>query len=157
MRCWRLLLVGFLSIFLVFHSGRTDKYGGHTNHSTGEYHYHHGHSAHYHYPDNKPDDWCQYRDSQKDKPILVEDKDGTSKYKTMASASFIEIFKSNFSIEKLAIVAIMVPLLSKFIYELCKLQKEVKIAKGKYSKILFAIIGFLVYLDLSVIFCFFFR
>ncbi len=31
------------------HSGRTDGSGGHTNHSTGEYHYHHGYSAHDHY------------------------------------------------------------------------------------------------------------
>ena len=31
------------------HSGRTDGRGGHTNHSTGEYHYHHGYSAHSHY------------------------------------------------------------------------------------------------------------
>lgn len=31
------------------HSGRTDSRGGHTNRSTGEYHYHHGYSAHDHY------------------------------------------------------------------------------------------------------------
>jgi hypothetical protein len=30
------------------HPGRTDGAGGHTNHSTGEYHYHHGYSAHDH-------------------------------------------------------------------------------------------------------------
>lgn len=31
------------------HPGRTDSNGGHTNHSTGEYHYHHGYPAHFHY------------------------------------------------------------------------------------------------------------
>ena len=31
------------------HSGRTDGSGGHINHSTGKYHYHHGYSAHDHY------------------------------------------------------------------------------------------------------------
>lgn len=31
------------------HPGRTGGNGGHTNHSTGEYHYHHGYSAHGHY------------------------------------------------------------------------------------------------------------
>lgn len=31
------------------HPGRTDSRGGHTNRSTGEYHYHHGYSAHDHY------------------------------------------------------------------------------------------------------------
>lgn len=31
------------------HSGRTDSNGGHTDHATGDYHYHHGYSAHDHY------------------------------------------------------------------------------------------------------------
>ncbi len=31
------------------HPGRTDGKGGHTDSSTGEYHYHHGYSAHDHY------------------------------------------------------------------------------------------------------------
>ncbi len=30
------------------HSGRTDENGGHLNHATGEYHYHHGYPAHQH-------------------------------------------------------------------------------------------------------------
>lgn len=45
-----------LACFLIFvaplsvsaHKGRTDSNGGHTNHSTGEYHYHHGYPAHQH-------------------------------------------------------------------------------------------------------------
>ena len=37
------------------HSGGTDRNGGHYNHSTGEYHYHHGKSAHQH-----PDGVCPY-------------------------------------------------------------------------------------------------
>lgn len=41
-------------VFLIFpvitsaHSGRTDSTGGHYDYSTGEYHYHHGYSAHQH-------------------------------------------------------------------------------------------------------------
>lgn len=31
------------------HPGKTDSSGGHYDHSTGEYHYHHGYSAHSHY------------------------------------------------------------------------------------------------------------
>ena len=37
-----------LSFYALAHPGRTDSKGGHTNHSTGEYHYHHGYSAHQH-------------------------------------------------------------------------------------------------------------
>lgn len=39
----------FLSAFFVSaHPGKTDSDGGHNNHSTGEYHYHHGYEAHQH-------------------------------------------------------------------------------------------------------------
>lgn len=37
------------------HSGRTDSNGGHYDHSTGEYHYHHGYPAHQH-----PNGVCPY-------------------------------------------------------------------------------------------------
>jgi hypothetical protein len=48
-----LLLVALLPCSVaVAHSGGTDSHGGHTNHSTGEYHYHHGYSAHDHYDMN---------------------------------------------------------------------------------------------------------
>ena len=49
-------LLGF-SLVAYAHSGGTDSAGGHYNHSTGEYHYHHGHSAHQH-----PDGVCPYGD-----------------------------------------------------------------------------------------------
>lgn len=38
-----------LTVTVFAHPGRTDSQGGHTDHSTGEYHYHHGYSAHQHY------------------------------------------------------------------------------------------------------------
>ncbi len=49
----RILLLAFLLLFLfpaasLAHSGRTDSSGGHYDRSTGEYHYHHGYSAHQH-------------------------------------------------------------------------------------------------------------
>lgn len=55
-----LLVVAILLLsfpLLVFaHSGRTDSNGGHTDHSTGEYHYHHGYPAHQH-----PNGVCPYK------------------------------------------------------------------------------------------------
>lgn len=43
------------------HPGRTDGNGGHTNRSTGEYHYHHGQPAHDHYDiDGDGDIDCPY-------------------------------------------------------------------------------------------------
>ena len=43
-----LLVFGFMIGPALAHPGGTDSKGGHTNHSTGEYHYHHGYSAHDH-------------------------------------------------------------------------------------------------------------
>lgn len=37
-----------ISISVLAHSGRTDGAGGHYDHSTDEYHYHHGYPAHQH-------------------------------------------------------------------------------------------------------------
>lgn len=51
-----LLLAGLLCFNVSAHSGGTDSAGGHTNHATGEYHYHHGHPAHQH-----PNGICPYR------------------------------------------------------------------------------------------------
>lgn len=62
-------LVCFLSIAVIMlvsvvtafaHPGRTDSKGGHYDRDTGEYHYHHGHSAHQH-----KNGECPYEDSRK--------------------------------------------------------------------------------------------
>lgn len=42
------LFLTIIPIWSSAHSGRTDSNGGHYDHSTGEYHYHHGHPAHQH-------------------------------------------------------------------------------------------------------------
>lgn len=46
------LCLQLLAIVTTAHPGRTDANGGHYNHSTGGYHYHHGYSAHQHYDMN---------------------------------------------------------------------------------------------------------
>lgn len=43
-----ILTVIFLTLTVQAHPGRTDANGGHYDHSTGEYHYHHGYPAHQH-------------------------------------------------------------------------------------------------------------
>jgi hypothetical protein len=47
--CFAVCLLSLLIVTVFAHPGRTDSNGGHTDHSTGEYHYHHGYSAHDHY------------------------------------------------------------------------------------------------------------
>lgn len=48
-------LIPVISFSVYAHPGRTDSSGGHYDHSTGEYHYHHGYPAHQH-----PDGVCPY-------------------------------------------------------------------------------------------------
>lgn len=47
-----ILIFCALCIPVYAHPGRTDSNGGHTDHSTGEYHYHHNQPAHEHYDMN---------------------------------------------------------------------------------------------------------
>lgn len=61
------ILLSVLLMFLIIpvvalaHPGRTDSNGGHTDSSTGEYHYHHGYPAHDHYDmDGDGDIDCPY-------------------------------------------------------------------------------------------------
>ena len=52
-----LLLLILLISLAAAHSGRTDASGGHWDRSTGEYHYHHGYSAHQHIDGTCPYDF----------------------------------------------------------------------------------------------------
>lgn len=55
------LIISVLRTDVSAHPGKTDSSGGHTDHSTGEYHYHHGYSAHDHYDmDGDGDVDCPY-------------------------------------------------------------------------------------------------
>lgn len=74
-----ILLFCTLSISAIAHSGRTDSNGGHTNHSTGEYHYHHGYSAHDHYDMNG--------DGIKDCPYNFKDKTGENSGNSSSSSA----------------------------------------------------------------------
>lgn len=65
-----LALIILCSIGMLFHSGRTDEDGGHTDSSTGEYHYHHGYPAHQH-----PDGKCPYEDQE---PIYTHHESGNT-------------------------------------------------------------------------------
>lgn len=59
---WLIPLLAILLCTVSYaHSGRTDANGGHYNRSTGEYHYHHGYSAHQH-----PGGVCPY-----DTPVVT--------------------------------------------------------------------------------------
>lgn len=51
------ILILVFSTTALAHPGGTDKYGGHTESATGQYHYHHGHEAHQH-----PDGVCPFGD-----------------------------------------------------------------------------------------------
>ena len=93
-----LLVISLLALFasLVLcvnaHPGRTDSKGGHTDRSTGEYHYHHGYSAHSHYDmdgDGAVDCPYNFEDKTNHKPSSSKSKaeDKTPKPTTEPTAS----------------------------------------------------------------------
>ena len=60
------IVISFFSITSSAHSGRTDSAGGHYDRDSGDYHYHHGYSAHNHY-DMDGDgikEYCPYNDDE---------------------------------------------------------------------------------------------
>jgi hypothetical protein len=57
-----MLALLFAASYSLAHSGGTDSSGGHIDHSTGEYHYHHGRPPHQH-----PDGVCPYIKSNDEK------------------------------------------------------------------------------------------
>lgn len=66
-------LISLLVTKAFAHPGGTDSRGGHTNHSTGEYHYHHGYSAHDHRDmdgDGTLD--CPYEFNDKEDHLAIE-------------------------------------------------------------------------------------
>lgn len=67
-----LLLIILVTNTVLSHSGKTDSSGGHYNSSTGEYHYHHGYSAHQH-----PGGVCPYQTttSASTEELLVQNND----------------------------------------------------------------------------------
>lgn len=56
------------------HPGKTDSSGGHIDHSTGEYHYHHGYPEHQHTNDVCPYDYVDA--SSNNDSIATKDKTG---------------------------------------------------------------------------------
>lgn len=92
-RLWRfsliLLVIYILPIVALAHPGRTDSKGGHTNKSTGEYHYHHGYSAHDHYDmdgDGNIDCPYDFKDNTASKPYAKQ-QTSSSKPKQAPSAA----------------------------------------------------------------------
>ena len=64
--CLLIATVLCLTISAYAHPGRTDGNGGHTDQSTGEYHYHHGYPAHDHWDmDGDGDIDCPYKFNDK--------------------------------------------------------------------------------------------
>ena len=63
-----------LPVIALAHPGGTDYSGGHTDHDSGEYHYHHGYPAHDHYDMDG--------DGTVDCPYKFDDKTGSSSNET---------------------------------------------------------------------------
>ena len=89
----------YLAVTAFAHSGKTDSKGGHTNHYTGDYHYHHGYPAHQHTDTNGdgildcPYKFVDKTDSSSDttKPAVVEISPKEKTKETRSTADYIFI------------------------------------------------------------------
>ncbi len=94
-KIFSLLLAAFISPTLVFsHPGGLDKYGGHTNTKTGEYHFHRNNGSNSQLIFNKYNrkDWPHWIDKDGDcqntrAEILIRDNIGTIKFKRNKSCN----------------------------------------------------------------------
>lgn len=93
-RCAILLfLVMTLPMTALAHPGKTDSKGGHTDWSTGEYHYHHGYSAHQHYDmdgDGKADCPYDFKDATDHRSGSSNSGNSKSNYITSPTTSATE-------------------------------------------------------------------
>lgn len=91
------IIVALIFIWSVFpiavsaHPGGTDAAGGHRNHSTGEYHYHHGYSAHDHYDMDG--------DGIADCPYNFDDQAGANSGKSTGGTSYSNLYSNDGSSE----------------------------------------------------------
>ena len=99
-------LIIFFSLFYVCaHSGKTDSNGGHFDRSTGEYHYHHGYSAHQH-----TNGKCPYDFDDK-----TGENSGSSKTSTSTTSDLIALSSSkykNLAKERLIYIVVLSVVLS---------------------------------------------
>lgn len=82
-----------LSFVALAHPGRTDSNGGHIDHSTGQYHYHHGYPAHQHL-DMDGDGFL-------DCPYKFDDKTGSSSHESGTTSDKTETEKKSDTAEKI--------------------------------------------------------
>lgn len=76
------MLVAVLLPCAFAHPGKTDSNGGHYDRSSGEYHYHHGYSAHHH-----RDGECPYDFDDKTNHNSSSSSSGDSNYNSVSSSS----------------------------------------------------------------------
>lgn len=83
-----LILMFTFSIIAIAHSGKTDSSGGHYDHSTGEYHYHHGYPAHEHTNGRCP---YLYDDNTDYNSFSSSSSFGKIDFKALIGASFFSL------------------------------------------------------------------
>ena len=142
--CALIVLVSLLVSPAYAHPGRTDGQGGHLNHSTGEYHYHHGMSAHDHYDmDGDGIAYCPFNfvdktDENTQKTQLKAETNTTKEKKSEKKKvrEFLVDIMFVFPLWYLVSMLITVPV--------CKLMVVVFKAKDDYFKV-FAVVSIIVF------------
>ena len=124
-----IMLIIFINLFantVSAHPGKTDGSGGHRNSSTGEYHYHHGYSAHSHQDidkdgvldcpydfDDKTDHYTSNNNSRSSNSKTVPSNENSSNSKT--SKPKVTFWNILFSVLEYVIEAIAIGFMTSYV------------------------------------------
>ena len=126
------ILVNLLLVIVLGHQGSTDFRGGHYDRSTGEYHYHHGYSAHDHYDmdgdgiidcpynfDDKTDHDNHNSNSNDNSNSYCESDDGVIIYTHPKKLSFGDVISIVFQIIVYSIINFIVVMITLILPLIC--------------------------------------
>lgn len=143
--CFSLAIISCLTVSSYAHPGRTDANGGHTDNSTGEYHYHHGYPAHNHRDmDGDGDLDCPYLfDDKTDKGSsnsISSSKNNTSKNSYATTSKGDETQVPNFVYWIIGILVVAIICMYKIIRDKSKEnidteQRYMRIIKDEEAKV----------------------
>ena len=148
------LLVCFflsLSIVSIAHPGRTDSAGGHYDRSTGEYHYHHGYSAHQH-----KNGICPYDNNNKSESKNTSSSDNDTTLEHATSIKKLDFEEIWVTILCLIPISFLSTIIAFFIYWLflkipyIAKKEEESTDSHKWSVFYFSLLLFIIFIFLCI-------
>lgn len=141
----------FFSIIVTAHPGRTDSAGGHYDYSTGEYHYHHGYSAHQH-----KNGVCPYDNDNKSKSDNTPSSDNDTTVEYINSIKKLDFEEIWVAILCLILISFLATIIASLFYWLflkipyIAKKEEESTDSNKWNIVYFSVLLFIIFIFLCV-------